>query len=128
MKINVQTKGVIITSRQKSTIEKKIAKMKRYFIHDEPAIVDVVLIDETGPEKGGEDQTVQISATFGKEKIFIEETDNRIMRAFAFSLDRLNRNLRRFHERRIDGHQEVGEARFEKVFGFLRRGKKKRKR
>lgn len=126
MKVNFQMKGIIITARQKSIMEKKLSKMKRYLIHDEPAIINITLVDDTGSEKGGTDQKIQINVTFGKEKIFIEESDNRLMRAFAYAIDRLDRNLRGWHKKQIEKDQAIGGGRFEKVFGIILRRKKKK--
>ena len=123
MKIEFHTKGVILTSKQKSGMQKKLLKTKK-FIPDEPITVDVILQDESSPEKGGIDQAVQISATFGKEKIFIEETDDRLMRAFAFALKRFERKLQHFHKKRIDENKKPGGLRFEKVLGIIKRKNK----
>lgn len=126
MKINFQTKGVIVTAKQKRMIEKKLMRMKKYINHSEPAIIDITLGDETGAEKGGIDQSIKINVTFGKEQIFIEEIDNRIMRAFAYALDRLERNLKRWHEKQVENRENVGVGRWEKVFGILKRRKNKK--
>jgi ribosome-associated translation inhibitor RaiA len=48
------------------------------------------------------DQTVHLSAVFGKEKVFVEETDDRLMRAFAFALKSFERKLSRLHRRKVD--------------------------
>ena len=124
MKINIQTKGVLITSKQKAQVEKKITRMKRY-VKEEPLTVDVMFIDETSPQKGGIDQAVHINATFGKEKIFIEEVDDRLMRAFALALKRFERQLTRFHRKKVEKLHKVGEGRLEKIIGFVKRKKKK---
>lgn len=124
MKIEFHTKDVILTSKQKKLMEKKLLKTKKY-IPDEPMMVDVILRDESSPEKGGFDQKIEINATFGKEKLFIEETDERLMRAFAFALQRFERKLQHFHKKRIDAHRKPGGLRFEKVLGALKiKGKK----
>ena len=76
--------------------------------------------------KVASDQKVQLNVTFGKEKVFVEESDNRLMRAFAYAAKRLEKNLRSWHKKQIEGDQAIGGGRFEKVFGIiLRRGKKK---
>jgi len=113
MKINIQTDGVIITSKQKSMMEKKLLKMKRY-LKEEPMNIDLILRDDTGPEKGGVDQKVHINATWGKEQIFIEETDDRLMRAFAYAIKRFERQLNRYHKKMIEESQKGG-GRFEKL-------------
>ncbi len=122
-RINLQTKGVIITAKQKSQIERKISKLKKYFNNNEPVTVDVILSDETSPEKGGVDQQVHLVLVFGKEKIFIEEVDNRMMRAFAYAFDRLERNVLRYHQRKVDDKKKPGGLRLEKVLGIIKRKK-----
>jgi len=126
MKVNFQTKGIIITSKQKSIIERKISRIKKYLNGSEPSVVDVILIDQSGTEKGGVDQCVHLSVIIGKEKVFVEEVDNRIMRAFAYALERLERSLRRRHEKIVEKGQETGGGRLEKVFGILKRRKNKK--
>jgi len=56
----------------------------------------------------------------------VEEVDNRIMRAFAYALERLERSLRRRHEKIVEKGQETGGGRLEKVFGILKRRKNKK--
>jgi ribosomal subunit interface protein len=119
-KINLQTKGVIITAKQKSQMERKISKLKKY-LNGEPVTIDAILTDETSPEKGGVDQSVRLNVTFGKEKIFIEEVDERLMRAFAYAYNRLERNLRRYHQRKTERNKETGGLRLEKVWGIIKR-------
>lgn len=122
MKVNIHVDGVIITSKQKTMMEKKLLKMKRY-ISDEPMVIDLVLKDESSAEKGGIDQKVEINATFGKEKVFVSETDSRMMRSFAFALKRFERQLSQFHEKRISQTQNGGGGRFEKLWGIIRKPK-----
>lgn len=122
MKIEVHADGVIITSKQKAGMEKKLKKMKKY-IPDEPLTIDLTLRDETSSEKGGIDQKVEINATFGKEKIFVSETDDRLMRAYALALNRFERQLSRLHRRRISKTQHGGGGRFEKLWGVIKRRK-----
>lgn len=126
MKIEIHTDGVILTSKQKSLMEKKLLKTKRY-IPDEPIMIDLILRDESSSEKGGIDQKVEINATFGKEKIFVSEVDNRTMRAFAFAFKSFERQLSRFHEKRISQTQHGGGGRFEKLWGIVKRSKIKNK-
>ena len=118
MKVNIHVDGVIITSKQKTFLEKKLYRLKRY-ISDERMVVDLVLKDESSAEKGGIDQKVEISAVLGKEKVFVSETDDRMMRAFAFAIKRFERQLSRFHEKRISKSQKVGGGRFEKLWGVI---------
>lgn len=113
MKINFQANGVVVSSEDKSLIEAKLLKMKKY-LHDEPIVIDVMLKDETSSEKGGIDQSIHLNVTFGKEKIFIKETDNNLMRAFAFAHKRLGRELTEFNKKRIDKSHRGG-GRLDKV-------------
>lgn len=110
MKINMRTKGVIITSKQKAQFERQLLKLKRYLKDVSPVTLDVMLLDESGPEKGGLDQAVHLNIMLPKEKIFIEEVDNRIVRAFSFAYKRLERRLKRYHEKKID--KQVRASRF----------------
>ena len=126
MKVKIHVDGVIITSKQNKLMEKKLMKMKRY-LPDETLNIDLFLKDESSAEKGGIDQKVEISATFGKEKIFISETDDRMMRAFAFAMKRFERQLTRFHDKRISKSQSSGGARFEKLWGIIRKTKIRKK-
>jgi len=99
MRVNIQTKGVIITAKQKSAMEKKLLRLKRYTKEWSPVNCEVKLIDETGPEKGGIDQTVSLNVILPKETIFIKETDDRVMRAFGFVYQILERKLRRYNQK-----------------------------
>jgi ribosomal subunit interface protein len=119
MKIEFHTNNVILTSKQKAEMEKKLFRTKKY-IPDEPVMIDVILQDESSSEKGGIDQMVKLSATFGKERIYIEEVDERLMRAFAIALQRFERDLERFHEKRTDKNKKPGGLRWEKVLGIIR--------
>jgi len=101
MKVEFHIKEIIISAKQKATLEKKLFKLKKY-IKDEPLVIDCYLKDETSPEKGGADQAVELAATFGNEKIFVREVDDRLMRAFALAYKSFERNLSRFHKKRID--------------------------
>lgn len=118
MKLEVHTDGVILTAKQKSQMEKKLSKTKK-FIPDETLTIDLILKDESSAEKGGVDQKVEINATFGKEKIFISETDDRITRAFAFALKRFERQLSRYHKKKIDNVKKT--SRFDKIWKIVRR-------
>jgi len=122
VKINIHTDGVIITAKQKAMMEKKIAKMKRY-LPDEPSAIDLLFKDDTSLEKGGVDQRVHLNVTFGKEQIFIEEVDDRLMRAFAYAIKRLERQLSRFHRKRIDQVRRGGGGRFDKLIKVIKRRK-----
>jgi len=124
MEIEFHIKNIVITSKQKALIEKKIAKVKKYLAKEEPITVDVYLMDETSPEKGGVDQTVHISAVIGKEKVYVEETDDRLMRAFAYAYDSFERKLSRLHHKKID-RQESGDKTFKmsELLGIFKRKK-----
>ena len=122
MKINFQADGVILTSKQKALMEKKIQKLKKYF-NNKPVTIDIVLQDATSAEKGGVDQIVHLSVLLDKEKIFIEEIDDRLMRAFALALGRFERQLSRHHKKEIEREQGKGVNRFDKLLGIIRRNK-----
>jgi len=119
MKVEFHIKDIVITAKQKSLMEKKLQKLKRY-LKDEPLMIDCYLRDETSPEKGGTDQAVELSATFGSEKIFVREVDDRLMRAFAFAYKTFERNMSRFHKRRIDKSHEGTEGYVDKALKALR--------
>jgi len=119
MKIEFHVKDIVLTARDKSLIEKKLQKLKRY-LKDEPMMIDIFLRDETSPEKGGIDQSVEISITFGKEKIFVREVDDRLMRAFAFAYKGLERNLQRFHRKRVKSSHKIDEGKIAKVLRALK--------
>ena len=114
MKVNIQTKGIIITAKQKAQMEKQLLRLKKYIRDIEPVVVDVKLLDETGPEKGGVDQAVHINAILPKERIFIEEVDDRIMRAFQFAYKILERRLRRYSDKMIGNRRREG-SRFKSI-------------
>lgn len=119
MKVEFHIKDIVITSKQKSIIEKKLFKLKRY-LKDEPLVIDVYLRDETSAEKGGVDQAVELSAVFNHEKIFIREVDDRLMRAFAFAYKAFERQMERFNKKRIEKSHKVDENRVEKVLRVLK--------
>jgi ribosome-associated translation inhibitor RaiA len=108
MNVVVHAKGVIITAKQKSLIEKKILLLKKYVRDFSPVDVTVTLVDESGPEKGGIDQAVHIKAELPKEEIFIKEVDYRLMRAFGFAYQSFERRLRRYGKIRRDKDYREG--------------------
>lgn len=112
-------KDIVITAKQKSIIEKKLFKLKRY-LKDEPMVIDCYLLDETGSEKGGTDQVVELSAVFGSEKIFVREVDDRLMRAFAYAYQSFERRMQRFHKKRIDKNHRGGDNYIEKALKALK--------
>lgn len=104
----VHAKGVIVTSKQKSLIERKILQLRKYVRDFSPVDVTVSLIDESGPEKGGIDQAVHIRVVLPKEEIFIKEVDDRLMRAFGYAFKSLERRLRRYGNIRRDKENREG--------------------
>ncbi len=102
MKVSIKTKGVVLTSKQKSQIEKKVMRLKRFVSQVEPVTVEISFLDENGITKGGKDQKVSINAILPKDKIFIEEVDDRALRAFQYAYKNLERRLRRYSEKRLD--------------------------
>lgn len=118
MKVNIQTKGIIITAKQKSVMDRKLLRLKRYVKEWSPINCDVKLIDETGENKGGVDQSVHINISLPRETIFIKETDDRIMRAFQFAYKILERKLRRYNQRyTLDRRREA--SRFKSVINVV---------
>ena len=124
MQINVVTKDVIITARQKSDIEKKISRLKKYLKHENPVTVDVHLIDDAGQNKTGVTQSVKIDVVSEHYNIHVEEKKSNIMKAFANALGSVDRQIRDQHKKEIDSTR-TGTNRLEKVYGFL--GKFRRK-
>lgn len=102
MKINFHTKGVIVTAKQKSHIEKKLQRLNRYVKGVRPVVCNISLVDESGIERNGIDQKVKINFLLPKENIFIEEVDDRILRAFSFAHKALERRLRRYSKKKTD--------------------------
>lgn len=125
MKINFQADGVIITAKQKALMEKKIYRLKKYLNHKD-ATIDIILKDDSSVEKGGIDQSVHLSTILGREKIFIEEVDDRLMRAFALAFRRFERRISEFHQKRVESFQGDGENRFEKLWNIIKRKKHKK--
>lgn len=102
VKINFHTKGIIVTAKQKSQMERKLQKLSRYVKDVEPVVCDITLADESGPEKNGIDQCVRINFLIPKERIHVEEVDDRIVRAFGFAYSALERRLRRYSKKRTN--------------------------
>lgn len=124
MQINVVTKDVIITARQKSDIERKISRLKKYLKHESPVNVEVHLVDDSGPNKTGVTQSVKIDVASEHYNIHVEEKKNNIMKAFANALRSVDRQVRDQHKKEIESTR-TGANRLEKVYGFL--GKFRRK-
>lgn len=108
MNVTVHTKGVIVTAKQKTLIERKILQLKKYVRDFSPVNVTVTLLDESGLEKGGIDQAVHIKANLPKEEIFIKEVDDRLMRAFGFAYQSFERRLRRYGKIRREKRDREG--------------------
>lgn len=106
MKVSIKTKGVVLTSKQKSQIEKNVLRLKRFVSHIEPVTVEIGFSDESGPTRGGVDQAVRINAILPKETIFIEEIDDRALRAFQYAYKILERKLRRYSEKKRDDERK----------------------
>ena len=115
MKINITTKGVIITAKQKSQMERQLMRLKKYVRDIEPITINLKLIDQTGPEKGGVDQAVHINVMLPKDKIFIEEVDDRIVRAFQYAYKILERRLRRYVDKMVGERRRQG-SRFKAIY------------
>ncbi len=102
VKINFHTKGIIVSAKQKSQMERKLQRLSRYVKDVKPVVCDITLADESGPEKNGIDQCVRINFLLPKESIHIEEVDDRIVRAFGFAYSALERRLRRYSSKKRD--------------------------
>ena len=124
MQINVATKDVIITNKQKRYIEKKINNLNKYLRQERPVKVDVHLIDDSGPNKTGVTQTVKIDVASEHYNIHVEEKKNNVMKAFANAMKAVDRQVRDQHKREIDKTRQGG-GRFDKIYGIF--GKFRRK-
>jgi ribosomal subunit interface protein len=102
MKVNIRVRGIIVSAKQKSQMERKLLRIKRYLKDVSPAVIDVLLIDETASERGGIDQCVKIDLILPKEHIHIEEVDDRILRAFVFAHKVLERRVKRYSSKERD--------------------------
>jgi len=118
VKVNIQIKGVVITAKQKSLIEKKLLRLKRYVREWDPVVCDVKMLDQTGENKGGIDQAIHLKVTLPKETIFVEEVDDRMMRAFGFAYQALERRLKRYNQKHtaVDRRQA---SRFKSVVNLV---------
>jgi len=119
MKIEFHIKDVVITAKQKALFEKKLLRTKKY-CKDEPVTIDVYLKDESSAEKGGVDQTVEISTVVSGEKIFVTETDDRLLRAFARAQKAFERQINKLHKQRIEKSHEGSEGYISKALRALR--------
>lgn len=118
MKVAIQTKGVVITSKQKSQIEKKLRRLERYVKEWSPVNCDVKMMDQTGDNKGGVDQAIHIKISLPKETIFIEEVDDRMMRAFGFAYKILERRLKRYSQKYTNDQRRKG-SKFKSVVNVV---------
>lgn len=118
MKVSVKTKGVVLTSKQKSQIEKQLARLKKFISHIEPVTIEVTFLDLSGPTKGGVDQAVHLNVVLPKETIFIEEVDDRALRAFQFAYKTLERRLRRFADK-LNADKRRQQSRFKAVVNVV---------
>jgi len=125
VQINVVTKDVIITARQKSDIEKKISRLNKYLKHENPVTVEVHLIDDSGPNKNGVTQSVKIDVVSEHYNVHVEEKKNNIMKAFANALHSVDRQVRDKHKKEIE-KTRTGTNRFEKIYGIFDKFKRKK--
>ena len=117
MQINVSTRDVIITAKQKRYIEKKVSRLNKYLKHESPVTVDVALIDDSGPNKTGVTQTVKIDIISPHYTLHVEEKKNNVMKAFVRAMSSSERQVRDQHKQEIQKSRKGG--RFDKVFGIL---------
>lgn len=118
MRVQVKTKGVVLTSKQTSQIEKQVTKLRKYLKNIDPITVEVSFIDQSGPTRGGIDQKVHINAVLPGETIFIEEIDDRALRAFQFAYKTLERRLRRYSDKQV-GDKRRQSRRFKSVINVV---------
>ncbi|PIS07800.1 hypothetical protein COT78_01720 [Candidatus Berkelbacteria bacterium CG10_big_fil_rev_8_21_14_0_10_43_13] len=119
MKIEFHIKDVVITAKQKALFEKKLMKLKKY-CKDESVTIDVYLKDESSAEKGGVDQTVEISTVIAGEKIFVTEIDDRLLRAFARAQKAFDRQVNKLHKQRIEKSHSGSDSYISKALKALR--------
>ena len=125
MQVSVQTKEVILTSRQKSYIEKKLGGLKRYYKTEVEAIsVTAHFLDDNGTSKGGYDQLVKIDFEAPSVNFHAEEQSTNMMKAFNKAFAAIERQIREDRKKQLKSHKRDG-SRLEKVFGILKIGRKK---
>ena len=105
MKVNFNIKDVIISTKQKKMMERKLLTLRKFVKNWSPVSVDVTLTDESGPDKNGIDQAVHLNVILPKEKIYIEEIDDNMMRAFNYATKTLERRFRRYNKKNIDNNR-----------------------
>jgi len=94
-------------------------KLKKY-CKDESVTIDVYLKDESSAEKGGVDQTVEISTVIAGEKIFVTEIDDRLLRAFARAQKAFDRQVNKLHKQRIEKSHSGSDSHISKALKALR--------
>ncbi len=114
MKVNFKIKDVIINTKQKRLMERKLLTLRKFVKNWSPVNVDVTLTDESGPDKNGIDQAVHINVILPKEKIYIEEVDDNMMRAFNFATKTLERRFRRYNKKHINNSRREA-SRFKSI-------------
>lgn len=124
MDVSISTRGVIVTARQKSYIEKKFNKIDKYLKHRSPVKAAVQLIDDSGPNKSGVTQTVKIDLDAPGYELHVEEKKNNLMKAFANAISSVERQVRDQHKKEIEKSRKGG--RFDKVFGIFDRMRRKK--
>jgi ribosomal subunit interface protein len=115
MKININVQDIIINSKQKKLMERRLLGMRKFLKNVEPANIELTLMSETGANKNGVNQAVHIRATLPKEEIFVEEVDDNMMRAFNYAAKNLERKIRRYHRLSVE-HRPKESSRFKKIF------------
>ena len=124
MDISISTRGVIVTARQKSYIEKRILKFNKYLKHLSPVKAAVQLIDDSGPNKTGVTQTVKIDLDAPGYELHVEEKKNNLMKAFAKAVNATERQVRDQHKQKIEKRRRgVSFDKVVNIFGKFRRKK-----
>jgi len=124
MDVNISTRGVIVTARQKSYIEKKILKFNKYLKHLSPVKAAVQLIDDSGPNKTSVTQTVKIDIDAPGYELHVEEKKNNLMKAFAHAVKAAERQVRDQHKQKTEKRRRgVSFDRVVNIFGKFRRKK-----
>lgn len=124
MDVSISTRGVIVTARQKSYIEKRILKFNKYLKHLSPVKAAVQLIDDSGPNKTGVTQTVKIDLDAPGYELHVEEKKNNLMKAFASAVSAAERQVRDQHKQKIEKRRRgVSFDSVVNIFGKFRRKK-----
>lgn len=124
MDVSISTRGVIVTARQKSYIEKRILKFNKYLKHLSPVKAAVQLIDDSGPNKTGVTQTVKIDLDAPGYELHVEEKKNNLMKAFANAVSAAERQVRDQHKKKIEKRRRgVSFDSVVNIFGKFRRKK-----